>query len=290
MTATTEAPLRLRPYVSTGKTPLGGLAAGIGTGAIAAVVLSFLYVLGTVYVPIVQVEVLLTVGFGAAIGAATSRVMHQFKVRSRALTVASAIGLGVVGWCVAWLVWLDHTFGEEIGLSELANPILTASLVAQVYETGTWALGRSASSAPISGIMLGLVWIGEAAIIWGTSVAVALSMTHDRVFCELCDTWCAVATDRQYFDMSATEMLQSRLVEQGDLEILKTSPEPSDGGRWLSLKVAFCDQCCGTNALGIDMIVQTFDRGREVLTPKPFIAYHCITRDQMDTLRQRLRC
>ena len=284
------APSPLRRYVSTGKTPLVGLLAGLTTGACAAIVLAHVYVLGTIYIPIVQIEFLLTAGFGAAIGATTSHFMHRFKVRSRALIMALSLGLASIGWFFAWLVWLDHTFGDQVSMLDLANPILVAQLVVQIFETGTWSVGSSLSGA-VNGIPLALVWLVEAALILVAAAFVTHGMTDDRVFCEKCESWCQLLFDRKYFDMTEKEKLHEALVAQGDLSALEAAQPPSSGGTWLSLKIGVCDNCQGTNVLAIDQITQSFDdRGNEIRTPKPFIAYHCVTNDQMSSLRERLRC
>lgn len=283
-------PSPLRPYVSTGKTPIGGLLAGITAGVCVAIVLAHLYVLGTIYIPIVQLEVLLTVGFGAAIGGVTSHFMHRFKVRSRALILASSIGLGSIGWLFSWFVWLDHTFGDQVAFFDLANPILVIELIAQVFETGTWSVGSSGGGA-VNGIALAIVWVVEALLVTGMSAFVAYNQTHDRVFCERCESWCSVLLDRKYFDMSETETLQGGVVERGDLRVLASAKAPTTGGKWLSLKIGVCDSCQGTNVLAIDQITQTFDnRGNEVRTPKVFIPYHCVTAEQMTALRTQLGC
>lgn len=285
-----HTPSPLRRYVSTGKTPLVGLLAGFTTGACAAIVLAHVYVLGTIYIPIVQIEFLLTAGFGAAIGATTSHFMHRFKVRSRALIMALSLGLASIGWLFAWLVWLDHTFGDQVSMLDLANPILVVQLVVQIFETGTWSVGSSLSGA-VNGLPLAVVWLVEAALILGVAAFVSHAMTDDRVFCEQCESWCQLFFDRKYFDMTEKEKLHEALVSQGDLSVLDAAQPPSSGGNWLSLKIGVCDSCQGTNVLAIDQITQTFDdRGNEIRTPKPFIAYHCVTNDQMSSLRERLRC
>ena len=285
-----HTPSPLRPYVSTGKTPLVGLLAGITAGACAAIVLAHLYVLGTVYIPIVQVEFLLTAGFGAAIGWVTAHFMHRFKVRSRALIMASSLGLASIGWLFSWLVWLDHTFGDQVGMLDLANPFMVIGLVAQVFETGTWSVGSSLSGA-VNGLPLAAVWLVEAVIILVGAAFVAQNETHDRVFCERCESWCSVHPDRRFFDVSESESLLSGLVERGDWTVLSMAKDPTTGGQWLSLKLGVCDGCHGTNVVAVDHITQSFDnRGNEVRTPKVFIAYHCITHEQMTALRSQLGC
>ena len=211
---TPQPPTGLRPYVSTGKTPFLGLLAGIAAGTASALVMSVIYAYGTIYIPIVQIEFLLTALFGAAIGASTAGVMHRFKVRSRFVIVSWAVLLGIFGWAFSWLPWVFETFRSlEIPLAEMLQPFFLVQAIDQVYENGTWSIGSSSTTA-VSGVMLGIVWVAEAATIIGLSTLVGVNMSADRVFCEKCESWCTVLVDRALYDLGASAMLRTALAER----------------------------------------------------------------------------
>lgn len=284
-----DRPARLAPYVSSGRTPILGLLAGLAAGGLVAVVLSVIYAYGTIYIPIVQLEFLLTAGFGAAVGATTSGVMHRFKVRSRFVIVASAVLLGIFGWAFSWLPWLSATF-SRMGLEMSLDPWWLAAGIVAIYENGTWSIGSSSTTA-VSGVMLGIVWVAEAATIIGLSTVVGAAMSADRVFCEKCESWCTVLPDRALYDFLAGAQLKRALVEEADLSALDTTPRPSAPDRWLSLKLGFCPGCGETNVIAVDDVKQTVDnKGNATRTPKTFIPYHCVSRGDMAELRQRLGC
>lgn len=286
-----EQPPGLSPYVSTGRTPLVGLLAGVAAGTGAALVLSVIYAYGTLYIPIVQIEFLLTIAFGAAVGASTAGVMHAFKVRSRVVVVASAVVLGIFAWAFSWLPWIYGTFSRfeiPVTVGDLANPLFLLGAISQIYETGTWSIGSSSTTA-VSGVMLGLVWLVEAATIIGFSTFVGVSMSADRVFCEKCESWCTVVPDRAFYDVGAGELLRAALVDRAELAVLETAPRPSATDRWLSLKLAFCPGCGETNVLAIDDVKQTVDnKGNATRTPRAFLPFHCISRGDMQELQRKL--
>ncbi|MBN8614304.1 MAG: hypothetical protein J0L92_27135 [Deltaproteobacteria bacterium] len=285
-------PTRPTPYVSSGRTPIVGLAAGLGAGTLVALVLSVLYAYGTLYIPIVQVEFLLTVAFGAAVGASTTGVMHRFHVRSRAVVVGTSLVLGTLAWAVSWLPWLYATmqrYGSGAGAIDVLDPTFVGVAIAQIYEHGTWGIGSSATSN-VSGAMLGAVWVCEAATIIGFSTGVSLSMTKGRVFCETCESWCTVSGDLARWDLDHGETLRSSIVERGELSILSSTPAAVMIDRWLALKLGFCEQCGETNVLAIDSMTRKVDgKGNVTITDRPFVPYHCISKGEMRTLRQTFR-
>ena len=286
-----DGPTGLRPYVSSGKTPLVGVIAGLGAGALVAMLLSVVYAYGTLYIPIVQVEFLLTIAFGAVVGLASASVMHRFKVRSRAIVVGAAFLLGVLAWAVSWPPWIYGTFQRfeiPVTVANVLDPVFIESAILQIYETGTWSIGSSSTSA-VSGALLGFVWLAEAVAIVGFSTGVGLAQTKDRVFCEACDSWCTVLPDRAVYDIGASDSMRRALLEQGDLSVLTSAPRPTASDRWLSLKLGFCTDCGQTNVIALDEIKQTVDnKGNPQRTPKAYVAFHCVSRGDMTDLRRAL--
>jgi hypothetical protein len=279
------------PYVFSGRTPIFGLLFGTVAGAAAAVVLSGIYVLGTVFIPIVQIEFLLTAAFGAAIGAATGGVMHFFKVRSLLVVALVSFCLGVFGWLVSWPPWIFTVFWQaDIPISPLdvLNPLFLMDAIPQIYETGTWSIGRGSSEA-VSGLFLGFIWLCEAGIIVLTSTFVGAAMSGDKVFCERCETWCTMLRDQALYDQSFADAIRDGLAQRADLSVLSTAPlpqEPMDPRRWGSLKLGFCPSCGETNVVGLELVAQTINsKGQTETTNVEHLGYVCISRDQMQWLR-----
>lgn len=290
---TPEKPPGYPPYVSSGRTPIAGLVGGIAAGTGVALVLSVIYAYGTLYIPIVQVEFLLTLGFGAGVGAATAGVMHRFHVRSRAIVIASTFALGVLAWACSWLPWLYGTlsrYGAEVSLTQLVDVDFVLGAIAMIYENGTWSIGSSSTTA-VSGPLLGFVWLAEAAAIIGLSTFVGMNTSKDLVFCEACDSWCTVVADRARWDLQHASALRAAIVDRADLDVLANTPAAVAPDRWLALKLGFCTGCGETCVLAIDNVQRKVDnKGNASHHTAPFLPYRLIPRGEMRGLRDTYRC
>lgn len=278
-------------YVSSGKISFSGLILGTICGGIAAVILAVIYAYGTIYIPIVQIEFLLTLAFGGLIGAVTGGVMRAFKMRSTALIALTGFGLGVLGWLVSWLPWIYGTFnraGVPIGVLDVLNPLFLMDALPQIYATGTWSVGRGSSEA-VSGLMLGAVWLIEAAIIIGASTMGALVAGIGRAFCERCENWCTVLDGQAFYDAGAADGIRDALLGRADLSVLATAPPPTSTERFASLTLGFCPQCGETNVVGLDIVSETRNaKGQVERNNVHHVPLVCISRDQMAWLRDGL--
>lgn len=281
-------PAGLVRHLSTGRVPIAGLASGLGVGTATALVLATLYAYACIYIPIVQVSVLLSCGFGAAIGGSAAAVMRSFKVRNRWVTVGLAVLLSAFGWFVSWFPWVYAIFaqaGEVIGLFELLNPFFMFAALSSIYETGTWSIGSHSGSA-VSGAFLGIVWFSELVTIVGVGGFTALALTKDKVFCEACDNWCTVLPSVRPFDFSAGSALKEVFTSQGDLRVLTNQPVPALVDKWLVLKVGFCEKCGQTNVAALDQVTLSVDRrGRATQAVSAFVPFYLVSRSDMELLR-----
>lgn len=224
--------------------------------------------------------------FGAAIGFVTTSVMRAFHVRSTALVIASVRALAVVGWLVSWIAWLPQVY-SNVRLLHLLNPIVLLECVLQLYDEGTWGVGRRATEA-LRGPPLAMVWCVEAAFIIGFPLVVAFGRTSEKVYCEDCGAWCQVVPEAKVFDESAFDTLKLALFESGDLGAIDQLPMPFSRKQWLRLKVAFCDHCHGTNAIAVEAVKMRQVQDRDVPEVTQRIPYHCISSAQIRALRKRL--
>ncbi|MDQ3032838.1 MAG: hypothetical protein M3Y87_10500 [Myxococcota bacterium] len=271
-------------YRSSGAVPIGGLTLGIAAGAAAAIALSVMYAYATIYIPFVQIEFLITMGFGAAIGGATAATMDRLHVRARWVIVASAIALGLLGWAFSWLPWLYAMYDVELGV--LVHPLFIASAIAEVYEVGTWSLGRGDA---MTGVALGAVWLGEMLVIVGCSLAVGMALTKDRVFCERCERWCDLDENHRLFGMEHEDVLRRALMEDGDVTPLASIPILPATNHFLAMKLATCTQCQETHAIAVDEVAIVPDgRGHSQTKRKEKIPFLVLRGSELAELRARL--
>jgi hypothetical protein len=260
---------------------------GLLCGFLVAICLGALYATLIVHVPFVYVRVGLAIGYGVLIGFVTTRVMRAFHVRSTAIVFASVFGLAVMGWLVSWIAWLPQVF-TDVRLIHMLDPLVVLDAVLQIYDEGSWGMGRRATFHMVNGPQLGLIWCTEAAIIIGFPLLAALMGTSEQVYCEDCNAWCQVVPEAKRLDESAFDTLKSGLFEGGDLSALNQLPAPFSQSQWLRLRVAYCDHCHGTNAIAVDTVKMRQTQNGEIPEITPRIAYHCISSSQIRTLRKRL--
>src|SRR6185312_13520042 len=121
-----------------------------------------------------------------------ARVMRHFKVRSVPVVLAAVGVIALVAYYFHWLVWLyvilNRREHHASFLAILTNPAGVVRVISIIYEKGTW--GMTSNSDPTSGLFLGLVWLVEAAGIFGIAFTVARRVQTDTPFCESCDAWC----------------------------------------------------------------------------------------------------
>lgn len=282
------------PYVSSGKTPLFGLVLGLIAGAVIAPFLAVIYAFAIAYIPIVYLLFILTVVFGAVVGGTTGMVMHFFKVRSTLVVLLSCFLIGVFAWLVSWPPWIFAVFFRAdvpIGPLDVLNPFFLVDALGQIYETGTWSVGRGSTTA-VSGLMLGVVWLIEAGLIVGSATLVGAFAGGDRVFCEKCESWCTMLRDQALYDRTAADGIRDALAQRGDLAVLASAPppgQPMEPRQWASLKLGFCPSCGDTNVVGLDLVTETVNsKGQTDRVENEHLPYVCISKDQMRWLREGL--
>jgi hypothetical protein len=277
-------------YRSSGAVPIGGLLLGLVAGLASAIVLSIVYAYATIYIPIVQIEFLASIAFGAAIGGAAAATMHALHVRAAAWVVAATALLGIFGWAFSWLPWMYVLFARVdagVELAMLLDPFFVLGTIGEIYENGTWSMGRNSSEA-VHGVMLGVVWLGEMALIVGSSIAVGLAMTKDRVYCESCARWCDLEDGFGAFDVAQTEALHAALIDRGDLAPLGAMPLSSSDERYLLLKVASCAGCRETNAVALEEVTISVDgRGHRQEARKTRVPFLVLRGHELAELRSR---
>lgn len=199
---------------------------------------AWLYAYAIWYCPFIYINFFITIAFGLLVGLAIHFLVIGFgKVRS-----PGAAGLfGLIGglWSlyVHWAIWIDLAINAEAGngilvshvnyhqLSEiLRDPIGLFQVAMSINETGLW----SVFTIPVSGFVLGLIWIAEAVIILVFPVLMALQKA-EKPFGEYQNQWA------QEIKLDAFEYIQKpaefkKLLEEKDstgLNVLKKASNES---------------------------------------------------------------
>jgi len=155
------------------------------------------------YIPIIYVNVLVTIGFGIAAGFVIKHVILYYgKVRNPKAAVLIGILASLVLYYVSWAIYADlnlnitdtiggDRFGvavsnvnvdETIGLA--LHPSRVFSIMGLLYKWGSWGI----FGFTMSGFMLAIIWIAEFLIIMILAVTTSYEISK-RPFCELSNSW-----------------------------------------------------------------------------------------------------
>lgn len=181
-----------RYYKHSGQAPLASLLLGLVVGTLTASLVGGIYSYVILYLPIAGfITFILSGGYGAVCGFITAFMLQRGKVRNDALSMGVVMLGQLIGFYVAWAVWV-YAFvmksEPEAGLTlpMLLNPLLLGKLVAAINETGAWSMSGSTPS----GILLWILWALEAVLVFGGAWVVASSIFSGEVYCERCHRWC----------------------------------------------------------------------------------------------------
>jgi hypothetical protein len=198
MVAMTHLPFSERDlhYRHSGEWSPVALFAWAPVAGLAATFLAWLYARGLVDFVSQRLLPLLPLVFGAALGAVILCYVWVAKVRSPAIVVVLAAVVTTWAYYFHWAIWASSPewvdLPPTVGPLDLAlEPAWLLAVVAEAYEFGAWSFTgfRGAPGEPVTGPLLGLFWLLEAGMVFGTSLVVAQRGFATRPFCERCQRW-----------------------------------------------------------------------------------------------------
>jgi len=250
----------MESYKHSGAVPPVGALITLLAGCVTAAILGVVYSYAIVYIPFIYVNILVTVGFGLALGFAVGWAGKAGKIRNNVALGCLGLLSGVVGLYVAWASDAKARLDDGVWAF---NPSLLQDYIGFFYDQGMWSVF---GDEPVSGVMLAVVWLIEAVIIVGGAGVIAFGMNADTPFCERCDTWADVhegvsrlAIDGD--DSSIQRLTDGELEALGDFTRTKKSTMPH-----LRLDLANCSTCKDTNYLSIVVVSEKVNDKGETST------------------------
>jgi hypothetical protein len=275
-------------YRHSNKAPILGLAAGAAATFVAGPMLAAVYALAIAYIPIIYINIVATALFGAAIGFLVAYAMKTGKVRNTWLTVGAALlGTAFVHY-VGWMIWVALAFWRadaEVPMLAIIFPPSFIAIVIEIGSMGTWGVRNS---APVSGVLLWVVWTVEALIVFGASLAVAFGTADSEPFCEQCESWCqSEGVVLRLTGNADGDALASRLTA-GDLGGLSELPAATqEDNPWHQIELCVCGSCGGTNTLTLSRVTMSWDKkGKPSESKDALVERMLITREQVEWLKQ----
>jgi hypothetical protein len=267
-------------YSHSGRFGIQGPLLAIAAGLLIAYPLGIAYAYLVKWVPFIYLNFLITAGYSFVFGLLTAMIMKFGKVRSGPVALVTGLVVGFIAWYGNWNGYV-HTLVN--GAAWFLGPAKIVSVMKVLLKEGTWGIGR-ASSTPVTGIPLAIVWVVEAAIILGMSTVVSYGTVGTTPFCETHGCWldeektwdkldAFTRPDHlaafQYGDIAPLEEAQARVPASGRFArlTLKHSPKCDD----------FCAFCIANVTLTVDKDGKQVEEVEEVLTnlwvPKSMFEY-----------------
>ncbi len=257
-------------YTHSGRFTLMGPLLGLVAGILAAVIAGVVYAYCVLYIPFIYANALLCLACGLAIGAVAGRAMAWLKVRNPAIMYSVALLAALVGYYVAWAVWVNgifHRGASDIDLTAVTlikNPRVLWRLIEIINEHGAWTLGHS-SKTPVTGPFLWIAWIGEAALLL-TFVVLGVRSVLSTPFCEQCESWCE--EDKAVCRLAAGDPATLRTaLEAKNFGVMDAiGQKKASAASWFQLDLHACRQCGQTSTLTAKLVTQLVDKKGKVTT------------------------
>lgn len=283
-------------YRHSGQVTFAGPLLALAVGGAVAAALAFAYAYADLYIPLIYLNLLLCLGFGAALGAVPGVILRATKVRNVPVSLAVAGLVAVAGFYTCWVVWecavldrYDGPPGRPFSYAQLeARPMAVLRLAQAIDENGTWSLGHSRGEN-VSGTFLWLIWAGEAATILGTALVVARKFAGELPFCERCERWCEKPVAVARVNPGDAAQLR-RTMEAGDYAYLRSLvPAGQIGTTWWRLDHHRCAGCDQLHTITVTEVRQQTDRrGRTTEKSKVLVHRLLATPEQVQSLRAAL--
>ncbi|ATA73240.1 MULTISPECIES: hypothetical protein [Capnocytophaga] len=259
-----------------------------------------IYAYATWYIPLVYINVLITIMFGFAIaGVIANLVIKLGKVRNYALGVIFTLLGALVAYYAQWIVWADLAlnttdtignnrigvaisnvnFGELFHL--LLNPSDLFSLIAEINSVGTWGVKGST----VNGIFLSIVWVAEIIVIFYAAFLGTKNQAK-RPFSEVADKWFKEEKLPLLSYIEDQESFKSDL-ESGDYERI-SELTLSDKKQSHSFFVLYALEGVYYVSV-INNKAQQDDKGKIKFETKNLIQYMRIDKTAYDALKLRVR-
>jgi hypothetical protein len=262
-------------YRHSGNFSTAGAVMALLLGIVFAIPAAWLYGWFDYWSPIVNLTWLATAAFGIGMGAVTDAGLRRALVRNVAVAVIVSVAVALVGLYFSWAVWV-HAVTKLPTLELTFSPVRMWQVIATLNAKGVWQF----RSATPTGIILWLVWIGEAGAILGCAVYFAAHEMQEGTFCENCAQWAKStagigyvaagarpeignkaamkAYGRELEDMAAE--LRRRLEAKDFAYLEHLGSVASDAIAWFTLDLQSCRQCGQTNTLRLSLSRKRIDR------------------------------
>ncbi|HWE96879.1 MAG TPA: hypothetical protein VG269_23160 [Tepidisphaeraceae bacterium] len=272
-------------YRHSNRVPIGGLLNGGLAGVAVGAVIAAVYAYAIIYIPFIYVRFIGCLVFGFVLGGVPTWVMREFKVRSVPVVLAAVGVIALVAYYFHWAVWLYAVLNRHENQVEflpiLTNPAGMLRVIGLVLEKGTW--GMSSHSDQVTGVFLGLIWLVEAAAIFGVAFVVARHVQTDVPFCESCNAWCGPGVKVRSMPWGDAEELKRRMENKDWAYFDMVGDRDESAGSWFAVIHHGCSFCNRLHTLSAKSYAVTIDgKGQTTVNEKYIVRKLLVTQEDIE--------
>jgi hypothetical protein len=248
----------LRPYRHSGKFGFHALLLVPLVGALLGWPLGFGYAYLIKWIPIVYLNILITLGYGFVVGFAVAAALKFCRVRN--VPVAFLLAT-VVGLLANYFQWNGHMHALLSGAPWLCAPTGIWGVMQQLFEHGSWAMRHGGN---VTGWFLVAVWVAEAATILVLTVLVGTGTIRDTPYCEKSGSWLDEETKFETLSAFTDASLQAALAA-GDLTpVIEARPRVAGVPAYGRLTLKHSSQCKDFFTLKVENVTLKTDKKGKV--------------------------
>lgn len=266
-------------YKHEGDFSLAGTLLSFAIGLFAGLALAAIYAYLTLYIPFILLRLLLTLGFGIALGKLMGYALKTSNVRNNYVSIGVISIVTLISIYFSWSVWLFALLrkqGEDVSLLLIALlPHIQFKIMMSIEY----------SSASLSSMAPSVRWLGEVAIILGAAIFTTLKDVTDP-FCEQCNVWCEKEPCVMELAIGDNKELKLKL-EEKDFQYLGALGRRLRGrNKWYQLDIFSCPKCSLLNTLVVSTVTEINNNGRLQEQYKRIIKHLLITADEVALLKK----
>ena len=250
----------LRPYRHSGKFGVSALLALPLAAVVLGWPLGFAYGYLIKWIPFVYLNVLITLGYGLALGVASAFLLKKCHVRNVAVAAVLTTVVGVLADYFQWNGHVNALFAEA-PLVCLPGGIWGAMQF--LYEHGSWSIGRH-STGNVTGVFLACVWGVEALGIIATTVYFGTEPARTMPYCEKNRTWLDESTKYDTL-ASFTDAGQLAALAAGDIApVIEARAREAGAPQFARLTLKHSPKCQEFFTLRVENVTLTTNKKGEV--------------------------
>jgi hypothetical protein len=243
-------------YRHSGKFGVHGPLLAIIAAIVAGYPLGIIYSYLIKWIPFIYLNFFITVGYGLIFGFITMPLLRFARVRNGAIALLTGLAVGL---CASYLSWNGYAHAMVKDVPALLTPAQILRFMKILYENGSWGIGFG-SSAPVTGVLLALIWLVEAGIIIGASALLSFVAVAHIPFCETHACWLNEEKKIEKLDAFVLPDHVAAL-KAGNIEPLEqATPRVPASGRFSRLILRHSSKCEEFCTLSIANVTVSMDK------------------------------